>query len=212
MPEIALVNPRRRRRHRRRRAAVRAARPVRRRRRTRARRRRPVVTALRRHSLYLTNPRRRRRYRRNPAVRGFDIQRFASQTLMPSAVGAAGALGVDLLLGFLPLPPALKAGPMRPVVRLAGAIGVGMLAGMIASRQTAEQVTAGAVTVVLYDTMKGLLTQMMPQLPLGQYDTPEAMGYVSPAVQVGEDAVSAYLSEGVSAYVPEGVAAYDETY
>lgn len=212
MPEIALINPRRRRRRRRVRArSVYVRSPYRRRRRRRrtARRSRLPVTFLKRHHLYATNPR-RRRYRRNPIRGGFSVQGFVNETLVPSAIGAAGALGLDVLMNVVPLPETFKTGMMRPVTKLAGAIGLGMIAGMIASRRVAEQVTAGAVTVVLYDVMKGLMMRTMPQLALSEYsdamnaltvdesvgavtDEYPAMGYTAPAVQVGDESVSAYV-------------------
>jgi hypothetical protein len=48
---------------------------------------------------------------------------------------------------MLPLPVAMKTGPMAPVVKIAGALGLGALAGMVTNRRMANQVAAGAVTV-----------------------------------------------------------------
>lgn len=122
----------------------------------------------RRYSVTATK---RRKYRRNPASGGrFNIQSFSRNTLMPSAIGAAGALGLDILMGFLPLPPAMKVGPMRTVVKIAGAVGIGMLAGTFVKRSTAEQIAAGAITVALYDTLKGVVQVAMPTLQLGEND------------------------------------------
>lgn len=116
--------------------------------------------------------RRPRKYRRNPTrgIGKFSVQSFTKNTLMPSAVGAAGALGLDVLIGFLPLPPALKTGPFRSVVRVVGAIGLGMVAAMVVKKSTAEQIAAGAITVTLYDTLKGVVRQAMPTLQLGETD------------------------------------------
>lgn len=146
----------------------------------------------------------KRRYRRNPSTRGFNIQSFAQNTLIPSAIGAAGALSLDVLLGFLPLPAAFKSGPMRPIVKLVGAVGIGMIAGMIGQRKMAEQVTAGAVTVVLYDTMKGFLQTSLPNIPLGDAEEYPALEYVNPAITVDES-TGEYTDdiEQMSAYVPE---------
>ena len=112
---------------------------------------------------------RRRRYSPNP-MRVGNLSGFTKHTLMPSVVGAAGALGVDVMLGFLPLPPQFKTGPMRALVKIAGAVGVGMLASNFMKRETAHQIAAGAITVTLYDVMKGYLQQAMPLLPLSEAD------------------------------------------
>lgn len=134
---------------------------------------------------------------RNP-VGGF-VRDFTSQ-LVPSAIGGLGALGVDVLVGVLPLPDAIKTGPMRPVVRVAGAAALGFGAGMVSNRRIGQQVAAGALTVVLYDTMKGILARTgigakIPGLSLyelpgvGMYDvgpTDQPIGYYDAGQQVGE--------------------------
>jgi hypothetical protein len=50
-----------------------------------------------------------------------------------------------------------------------------MLSGFMVGRKMSEQVTAGAVTVVLYDTIKGFLKPMFPALALAEYEA-EMMG------------------------------------
>lgn len=143
--------------------------------------------------------RRRHKYHHNPA-RGlgkFSVQGFAKHTLMPSAIGAAGALGLDVLIGFLPLPPNLKTGPMRSVVRVVGAIGLGMLAGMVVKKETAANIAAGAVTVTLYDVLKGALQTAMPTLQLGENDVftqYPSLAYAG-AGQVVDD-MGMYVGEG----------------
>jgi hypothetical protein len=127
--------------------------------------------SVKRRRRYNVMAKKSRRYRRNPTGGGrFNIQSFSRNTLMPSAIGAAGALGLDVLMGFLPLPPAMKMGPMRTVVKIVGAVGIGMLAGTFVKRSTAEQIAAGAITVALYDTLKGALKTAMPTLTLGDAD------------------------------------------
>lgn len=98
---------------------------------------------------------RKLRYRRkNPIGAG-----FIGDTLIPSAIGGAGALGLDVLMGVLPLPVAMKTGPMAPVVKVAGAIGLGFVAGKLTSRKTANQIAAGAITVTLYNVAKAALVK-----------------------------------------------------
>lgn len=201
MAELMLVNPRKLRRRKTRMRSVRRYRRIQRAPRKSIR--------LRRFSGYIGNPRRRRRFRirRNPI--GFSIQSFTKDTLIPSAVGAAGALGLDVIMGFLPLPDAVKSGPMRPIVRIAGAIGIGMLAGMVTSRRTAEQVTAGAVTVVLYDLIKGFVQTQFPALRLGETDEYPVLEYMNPAIMVDETTDAITDESEISAYVPsEEMSAY----
>lgn len=127
------------------------------------------------------NPVFKRRSRR--AGRATTFKGFMTGTLVPSAIGAGGALGLDLVMGFVPLPAVLSTGMLRPVTRLAGAALIGWVASMVASRQTAANVTAGAVTVVLYDTFKGFLKTAVPTLPLSDYPN---IGWVNPGMPVGE--------------------------
>lgn len=149
----------------------------------------------------------RRRYRHNPMGRIGSVGSFAKRTLMPSAVGAAGALGVNVLLGYLPIPPQFKTGPMLAVVKIAGALGVGMLASKMVSRDTAHQIAAGAITVTMYDLLKGYLQQAAPQIPmLSEVDMMEeypnlsyaGAGYTVPdmGAYVSGDDMGAYVSDG----------------
>jgi hypothetical protein len=120
----------------------------------------------------------RRHYRRNP--RGLTVKGFINNTLMPGSVGAFGALGLDIALGFIPLPATLQTGMFRPVVRLAGAAALGMIAGKVVDARVGEQVAAGATIVVLYDLFKGFAKTALPNLPLS------GMEYYSAGMPVGE--------------------------
>ena len=147
------------------------------------------------------NPRRRKRrfrlhgYRHNPSP-----MNFIKQNVMPATVGAGGALGLDVLLGFASpyLPAIVSTGPMRPVVRLAGAIGLGMIATKVGGRKLGEQVAAGAITVTIYDVLKGIVKSVAPTLSLGEYEYP-MMGYYSPGMQVGNE-MGQYVN-GMGEYV-----------
>ena len=128
---------------------------------------------------FAANPRRksRRSYRRNPigALRGFSLQ----GAIMPTMIGAGGAILTDLAMGFLPIPNTMKTGAMRPVVKAGAAIGIGLLVGMVTTKATGSKAMAGGLTVVAYDAIKGFLQQNMPQLPLagvGEYPLMEYAG------------------------------------
>jgi hypothetical protein len=126
------------------------------------------------------------------------IGNFVKDTLMPSVIGGAGALALDVAVGFLPLPPAMKTGPMAPLVKAAGAIGLGMLAGQFMGRRMGEQVAAGGLTVTAYNIGRQLLIKAsggrIPGLSeyVGEYMSeyvdyaPPQLGYESSGSQVGE--------------------------
>lgn len=200
MAELMLINPRKRRRAKRKMTAK-QRRYFGKRPKAKRRRRTAVVAAPKRRRTYMSNPRRRKKYRSNP-IGGFRPMSFVNQTLMPAAIGGAGALGLDILLGALPLPAMLKTPAMRPIVRIAGAVGIGILAGMVTNKRLGEQVGAGALTVVLYDTIKGFAKTTFPTLNLGDIDSDyPQMEYLSPAPQVDDMGVYVGDSNTVGEYV-----------
>jgi hypothetical protein len=125
--------------------------------RRRARRRNPLV-------MDLGGRKGLRRYRRNPVRAG--RRDFVAGTLMPVAIGAGGALATDVALGFVPLPAALQSPMLRPLVKAGAALAIGFVAGMLTDRSTGAKVAAGALTVVAYDSLRGLLQRVAPQVPL----------------------------------------------
>jgi hypothetical protein len=139
----------------------------------------------------------RRHYRRNPS--GLNIGSFLKNTLMPSAVGAVGALGVNIVLGYLPIPDTMKTGPIGTLVKIAGAVGVGMIASKVSNRRIGEQVTAGAVTVQLYQLMSGMLANAAPALAaragLAGMDEYPSLEYTAPGM-------GAYVDSGMGMYMP----------
>lgn len=160
----------------------------------RARRRQSNPVAALNVRRYNASRRSRARRRSNPVGFVGDL----ADKLMPAAVGGLGAIALDVALAALPIPENFKSGALKPVVRVAGAIGLGALAGMVASRRVGNQVAAGALTVVLYDTAKGMLAQVAGgKIPgIGVYDvpgigpvevSPDLLSYMSPGIQVGND-------------------------
>ena len=151
---------------------------------------------------------RRRKYKRSGAAaasqagrvlryrRPNPIGNFISDTLIPSAVGGAGALALDVAVAALPLPASMKTGPMAPLVKVAGSVGLGMLAGQLMGRKTGEQVAAGALTVTIYNLAKTTLNRisggripglsMYPDGYLNAYVSGGELGYEDSGQQVGE--------------------------
>jgi len=224
MAQMLLVNPKRRRsrtkrrmtakqlryfgpkRRRHRRRSVSAARPVRRHR----RRSRVIAAAPHRRRRRSHSRRRVTRLRRNPMrLGGFSTRRFLNDTLIPAGIGAGGALGVDIALGYFGsyLPSSLNSGLPLAGVKIAAAFGIGMLAGAIGGKKVGEEAMAGAIVVTLYGILKGQLASIMPTLPL------HGVGWVSPALPVGPMGAyvgsdRAYGMPGIGAYIGES----EETY
>lgn len=197
MAEIILANPRRRKRR-------------------KNPRRRRAMSALqrkyfgggrrKRHS----NPRRRRRHRnpshrhhrarrrRNPSLRG--VTGALMPTLKAGAVGAAGAIGLDLLWGYGAsyLPASIAGSPIAQYgVKLLGALGVGILGGKVL-RGRGRDLAVGATTVVLHDAFKAQLKASFPTLQLGEYltyaPTVGRMPRAGRVLSTGLSGVGEYLS------------------
>lgn len=144
-------------------------------------------------------------YRRNPrmpaAVKGFVDQ------LVPAGIGGAGALAIDIALGNIPqLPVEWKAGWKRTALRtgLAVALGFGLRYVPMIKKATADQITAGALTVIAYDSIKSAVQQNFPQLTLGAYS-----GDLSAYSRAGYGslpAIERLQGSEMSAYVPSGSA------
>lgn len=142
------ANPRRRRRYSRRR-----------RHNARSRRRSRTVRVLR------ANPRRRRRARmvfhrrRRRRHNPFSTSNIGSM-VEPAALGAAGGIALSMLYsyGSSYLPSSLSSGIGAAGVQAAAAIALGMIAAKVMGRQYGQWVGAGALTVVLVETVVPMLS------------------------------------------------------
>lgn len=139
------------------------------------------------------NPRsyRRRRHRNPISVSGITNQ------LMPAAYGAAGGIALDVALGYIPLPAMFKTGYAKHATRIAGALGIGMLAKKFLKGK-GSAVAAGAMTIAVYGLLKDVIVQFAPSVRgLGDY---EEISIDNTADQIG-----AYLpGSPVGAYLPDG--------
>lgn len=111
-----------------------------------------------------SNPRRRRTYRKRRRNPVFKIGDVLQNTIMPAATAAGGAIGIDVLMGVLPLPENLKTGPMRNLVKGAAAIGLGIVAANFVKPKTAELFVNGAMTVIMYDAGREMINRFMPDM------------------------------------------------
>lgn len=111
-----------------------------------------------------------RSYRKNPRFSGRGIVGQVTGALVPAAIAGAGAVGVDVLLGYLPLSDKFKTGALRHVTRAAGAIALGIGAGLVLKKQTADQIMAGGLTVAAYGAMRDAVTRFAPSVPLAELE------------------------------------------
>lgn len=179
MPSITLVNPRSRK-------ARRA--PKRRR---KAIRRRARHAAPRRRRRAIRRGRAIRRYKRNP-IGGLPTVNGVLGTVKTAAVGAGGAVALDVVFGMLPLPDSLKIGPMSLAAKGLGAVALGYGVGKVTgNRSLGAQVTEGSLTILLYRVIKDQVAKFAPGLVMGEYvngmsEYVNGLGYLSPAPTMGQ--------------------------
>jgi len=140
--------------------------------------------------------------RKNP-IRKRGIAGVLSNTVIPGATAAGGALALDVVWGMLPIPENLKSGPIRHVAKAAGAIGIGMLAAMFTKSATANLIATGAMTVVMHNAGKEMLGRVAPQLNLGEYED-DGMGYGAAGESAG------YYDETPSGVYEADMGEYEE--
>lgn len=220
--ELFIVNPRRRRR--RRHAArnakgrfTRSSNPRRRRRRhnpiaalanprRRRRRRNPVAFAnprrrRRRNPVAFANPRRRRYRRHNPRI-AFSPRSILS-AVMPAAVGAGGAIALDVAMNYIPLPAQFQTPLWKNLARVGGAFALSYVASYVIGRQKAREVLAGALTVASYNALRELIVTNFPQLGLqgiSQNDVSDlTLGFVNPAPMLtsARPGMGAYMKSSI---------------
>lgn len=146
MAQLMLVNPRKRRT-----------------RRAKSRRRSPT------RALASVTRKTTRRYRRNPIRRAGNMV----ETFKGGAIGAAGALAVDVALQKLPLPANLTQGNLAPITKGMVGIGIGMLVSKFGkNKKLGEQLAGGAVTVALYNAGKQMIG---PSLGLSGWENDDGL-------------------------------------
>ena len=151
---------------------------------------------------YVVGKRPIRRRKMNPSVRSYHRRRNprfsvrgAINRLMPAALGASGAIALDVALGYLPLPEMLKSGYAKHATRIAGALGIGWAARKFLGPKY-HAVGSGALTVAMYMLIKDVIVKFAPTVKgLGDYE--------EIAIDNTADQIGAYMN-GVGAYLPDG--------
>lgn len=218
MPEILLVNPRKRKATSRK--TARRKKPVAKKRRTAAQkaatrkmiaanRRRGNPVAKRRRRVTRKKPVRRRASARRAPVRRRRrrignprlTMRSVQNQLMDAGTGAVGALGLDVIQGYLPIPANLKVGIVGTGVKALLAIGMGVIASnvKIVRGSVANKMVNGALTVVLHDELKKQVAVFAPGLQLGEY-MGDGLGYYGSGYPAG---VMETGYGGMGSYLPE---------
>lgn len=105
----------------------------------------------------------RRRYR-NP------IGGEMGQVLVPAAIGAAGALGINVLLGYATfLPASFSSGYGRAAVQVGAGLAVGAFGTKLGlSRRTSMAIASGITLIAVYDVVSTLVASKFPNINLGE--------------------------------------------
>ena len=203
MPHLFVVNPHKRGTAKRKKPAM-AARRRRRasgRRRTRRtqiamfanpirRRRRRRSHARGRRRSYAMNPIRRfhrrrrthvRRYRRNPSARGVAVS--VQKLFLPAMGIGAGAVGSEILMGYLPIPAQFKTGVWRHVTKGAVGVAAGLVLGkVLKQRRLGNYFALGAIAIATHDALKEFISARMSGVQMGYMPRVRgSLGYVNPA-------------------------------
>lgn len=155
-----------------------------RRRRRRVMRRNPIRSHRRRVSA-------RRSYRRNPSRRSGGMGGGAFMKMfLPAAGIGLGAIGSEIIMGYLPIPANFKTGVARHITKGVVGIAAGFLIGkVLRQKRLGNFIALGAVVIAVHDGVKEFIAAKMPAVHLGQYRGPihgslssfGGMGYTSPA-------------------------------
>jgi hypothetical protein len=144
------------------------------------------------------------------------IKGVVKGTIIPAAIGATGAVALDVLYGYASpyLPTFLQNKWATLGVKLMGALALGYGASRVLGRERGRAVTLGATTVVGYGVIKAAAQSALPTIPglsgyadfvdysarmggVGAYMRP-GMGFISPAATIQPQAMGAYMEPGLS--------------
>ena len=167
-------------------------------------------------------------YKRNPIGQSAAVKRgkgMFEENIKPAAMGAAAALGFDIVWGRMTFVPAnLRAGNLKYPVKALAAIGLGVAAEKFLPKQHkhhAATLVRGPLTVIAYEAAREFMAATYPKLSLGTYeedqmaeiihemngydDEEQAYDYQPAITQVGESIeLQGFSSHSLPQY--EGVA------
>lgn len=129
---------------------------------------------------HLRNPLKKRRRRMSNPLKLPKLGN-AKMVIMPGVHGAAGALALDLLYGYVPIPAQFKTGMLGQIVKGVAAIGIGMAASKVTNARVAHNMSVGALTVVFRDIARTALERYAPSVRLGDVDEASFADYTDMA-------------------------------
>jgi hypothetical protein len=138
---------------------------------------------------------------------------------MPAAIGAGGAIALSIVYSKVAgsLPATMQTGYFPALVKAAGAIALGMLAGKFLGREQGKYVALGGLTVVLVGVVQPMIAQAIPSLGLSgmndyvPYSRPGVGAYMRNPGKLSGRGVGAYLAKpmpgmkGLNFYSPAAV-------
>jgi len=131
--------------------------------------------------------------------------------IVPSLVGAGGAVGLDIAWGYLAaipaVPDALKTGWGRTIAKGITSIAIAAMMGQFRMlKDFAQPFAIGGVTVLAYETMRQFMAQQAPNVAMdGMGLYVDGLGYYNAAVNAGGGANyvagdHSYNNNNMSAY------------
>ncbi len=130
-----------------------------------------------------THHRRRRRsqFRRNPQG---PVSMFKS-LIAPAAWGTGGAIGTDIIAGYLPIAATYKTGAMGWGLKTGIAVLLGWIASFGVRPAHAAFLASGGIIKSTADFTETLIHEHMPTIPLGEYQPAFPAAYEAPALSAG---------------------------
>ena len=116
-------------------------------------------------------------YKRNPIGSNASVKRgkgMFEENIKPAALGAAAAIGFDIVWGRMTFIPAnLRAGNLKYPVKLLAALGLGVVAEKYLPQQHkhhAVTLVRGPLTVIMHDAAKDFMATAYPNISLAAYE------------------------------------------
>lgn len=116
-------------------------------------------------------------YKKNPISQNASVKRgkgMFEENIKPAALGAAAALGFDIVWGRMTFIPAnLRAGNLKYPVKLLAALGLGVAAEKFLPQKHkhhAVTLVRGPLTVIMHDAAKDFMQTTYPNIALAAYE------------------------------------------
>jgi len=172
-------------------------------------------------SVAKTKSKSKKRTKRRPSTS--EIKRIIKDAVIPAFIGGGSAVLLNMGISKLPLPPVLRSGPGRLLIKGAASIGGGMALQSMVDKKIGHSFMIGGLTLLAADLTKMMISRAFPNAQLGDYyddgemefdmEVNEYMGeFVSD--DVGDDMgqiMSDYADDDLEAVdFVEGEVVYDE--